>query len=211
MYHKRAYDLLVILFAHLALFPVWIILWVVIPIAIWMEDRGPVLFRQQRIGKDGNSFSLYKFRTMVANAEIDGLATAHEDPRITNVGRVLRRTALDELPQIINILKGDMSFVGPRALPIAMHNEATTEEPRFPERLKVSPGLTGVAQSYLPRHCSPRKRLMYDIIYIKKVSIWLDMRLMLIAVLATITGTWGTGKRTSEISKEKDFTSLRGN
>lgn len=205
MRYKRPYDLMILIVAHLVLFPLWAILWSVIPIAIWLDDKGPILFRQRRVGNHGSDFTFLKFRTMVSNAESDGLATAHKDPRITKVGRVLRRTALDELPQIINILKGEMSFVGPRALPVAMHNEATLEEPRFPDRLTVPPGLTGVAQIYLPRHCAPKRRLRYDLIYIKKANLWLDVRLMFNALLATVTGSWGIGKRESEISSEKDL------
>ena len=195
MWYKRPYDLLVLAVAHLVLLPVWVLLWVFIPLAIWLEDRGPVLFRQRRYGKDGREFTFLKFRTMVLEAEAEGLVTKDHDPRITGVGRFLRRTALDELPQIINILRGDMSFVGPRALPIDMHDEAVQQEPRFPERLRVTPGLTGVAQLYLPRHCHPKRRLRYDLLYIKKATLWLDVRLMLRAAWNTLTGRWGTGFR----------------
>ena len=124
--------------------------------------------------------------------------TTDRDPRVTRVGAFLRRTALDELPQIINILRGEMSFVGPRALPIAMHEEAVKEEPGFTKRLRVTPGLTGVAQLYLPRHCPPRRRLRYDLVYIRKAGLWLDVRLMLLAAWNTLTGKWGTGHRRPE-------------
>ena len=105
---------------------------------------------------------------------------------------------MDELPQVINILRGDMSFVGPRALPPEMHRDAIREEPRFPERLRIIPGLTGVAQLYLPRHCSPRRRLGYDLLYVRRANLWLDVRLMLIAAWNTLTGSWGTGRRRTE-------------
>ena len=199
--YQRAFDLVVLAGAHLflPLLPVWTLLWVLIPLAIWLDDRGPVLYRQRRYGRNGSQFTFLKFRTMAADTEGAGLVTEDHDPRVTRVGKFLRRTALDELPQIINILRGDMSFVGPRALPILMHEEATREEPAFPERLRVVPGLTGVAQLYLPRHCPPRRRLRYDLVYIKKASLWLDVRLMLRAAWNTLTGSWGTGRRAPEV------------
>ena len=198
MLYKRPYDLAVLAVAHLVLLPVWLLLWTLIPLAIWLEDRGPVFFRQQRYGKNGREFTFLKFRTMVVDAEAAGLVTQDQDPRITRVGRFLRRTALDELPQLFNILRGDMSFVGPRALPTDMHDEALKEEPRFSERLQVTSGLTGVAQLYLPRHCPPKRRLRYDLLYIRRASLWLDLRLMFRAASNTLTGRWGTGPRRTE-------------
>lgn len=197
--YKRPYDLAVLVVAHLVLLPVWALLWALIPLAIWLDDRGPIFFRQRRMGKDGREFVFLKFRTMVTGADELGLMTRDQDPRVTRVGAVLRRTALDELPQVINILRGDMSFVGPRALPVRMHEEARKEEPRFAERLMVTPGLTGVAQLYLPRHCAARRRLRYDRLYMKRASLGLDIRLMLRAALNTLTGSWGTGGRRPEV------------
>ena len=196
--YKRPYDLAVLVAAHLVLLPLWVLLWTLIPLAIWLEDRGPIFFRQKRYGKNGSEFTFLKFRSMSPEAEAKGLVTADRDPRVTRVGRFLRRTALDELPQVINILRGDMSFVGPRALPIEMHDEALRIEPRFSERLRVIPGLTGVAQLYLPRHCHHTRRLRYDLQYVKKASLWLDIRLMLRAAWNTLTGSWGTGHRRPE-------------
>ena len=123
--------------------PLWLVLWLGIPLAVWLEDRGPVFFRQRRVGKNGKEFVFLKFRTMVQDAESSGLVTADADPRVTRVGRVLRRTALDELPQVINVLRGDMSFVGPRALPVQMHLDAVAEEPRFDQRTAGHAGHDG--------------------------------------------------------------------
>jgi len=208
--YKRPYDLAVLVVAHLVLLPLWVLLWSLIPLAIWLEDRGPLFFRQQRYGKDGKRFTFLKFRTMVVDAESAGLVTQDQDPRVTRVGRLLRRTALDELPQLINILRGDMSFVGPRALPTDMHDEALKEEPRFSERLQVTSGLTGVAQLYLPRHCPPGRRLRYDLLYIRKAGLWLDIRLMLRAAWNTLTGSWGTGSRRPEGAVATDTASQGG-
>lgn len=203
-WYKRPYDLTVIAVAHL--FPpltvIWILLWTLVPLAIWLEDRGPIFFRQKRSGKDGRVFTFLKFRTMVVDAEAKGLITESEDQRITRVGRFLRRTALDELPQLINILRGEMSFVGPRALPVKMQEEEKLVEPRFDERLQVIPGLTGVAQLYLPRHCPPRRRLRYDLAYVRNAGLWLDVRLMLLAARNTLLGSWGTGHRETEMADQ---------
>ena len=210
--YKRAYDLGVLGMAHLfpLMTPVWVLLWTLIPLAIWLEDRGPVFFRQKRVGKAGREFTFLKFRTMVPGAEAHGLMTSDRDPRITRVGSILRRTALDELPQVINILRGDMSFVGPRALPTEMHKEAAREVGRFAKRLEITPGLTGVAQLYLPRHCHPKRRLGYDLWYIKNAALWLDVRLMLRAARNTLTGSWGTGQLRLESVVEADSRPARG-
>jgi lipopolysaccharide/colanic/teichoic acid biosynthesis glycosyltransferase len=206
--YKRPYDLFVLVVAHIVLFPVWAALWVFIPVAIWLEDRGPIFYSQQRAGKDRRDFMAIKFRTMVPDADRQGLMTGNDDPRVTKVGGVLRRTALDELPQVINIFKGDMSFVGPRALPTEMHEEELLAEPRFAERLSVIPGLTGVAQLYLPRHCPPTRRLRYDLVYVKNASLWLDIRLMLLAAWNTVTGSWGTGHRKVALEVENSGKSM---
>ena len=118
---KRTFDIAILILAHIMLAPIWLILWIVIPVLIWAEDNGPIFFRQKRVGFKGSDFKVIKFRSMYINSEGQGLITSDTDQRITKVGKILRRTALDELPQIINIFKGDMSFVGPRALPPEMH------------------------------------------------------------------------------------------
>jgi lipopolysaccharide/colanic/teichoic acid biosynthesis glycosyltransferase len=125
-------------------------------------------------------------------------STIQDDPRITRVGRLLRRTALDELPQVINLWKGDISFVGPRALPVRMHEEYIKEDPHFVRRLQVRPGLTGPAQIYLPRHCDAEKRLKYDLLYIREASPRLDLKLIMISIWLTLTGMWGAGPREPE-------------
>lgn len=193
---KRPLDLLILVAAHVVLFPLFALLWVAIPIAIWMNDRGPVFFRQARVGKDGRVFSQLKFRTMTVGADQVGpLWTGALDPRVTKVGKLLRKTALDEMPQTVNIWRGDMSFVGPRALPIEMHQGYVAEEPDFVRRLGVRPGLTGPAAINLPRHCSAAERLSRDLHYIENMSLWLDVQLILQSVWLTLTGRWGSGPR----------------
>ena len=194
---KRTFDIAILILAHIMLAPIWLILWIVIPILIRAEDKGPVFFRQKRVGFKGSEFKVIKFRSMYINSEGQGLITSDTDQRITKVGKILRRTALDELPQIINILKGDMSFVGPRALPPEMHEESCGIVKEFGKRLSVLPGLTGVAQIYLSRHCHPRQRLAYDLIYLRRNNMWIDVKLMMIAAVNTLAGKWGTGHRKS--------------
>jgi len=192
MLYKRPFDLTVLVVSHLLMFPMWVALWIVIPLLIWLGDRGPVFYRQQRFGKDGQIFEVLKFRTMIPDSDQLGTAwTNQEDPRVTRVGRILRRTALDELPEIISIWKGDMSFVGPR--PLAVEEQLNIEKtiPSFRSRLQIRPGLTGLAQVY-DRIDNPRTKLSYDLEYIRTMSLWGDLKLMVISVWNTIRARWDT-------------------
>src|SRR5699024_2103632 len=114
-------------------------------ILIKLDSKGPVIFKQSRIGKEGAIFKVWKLRTMIDNAEKTGagLTTAEKDPRITRIGKILRKTSIDEIPQLVNVLKGDMSFVGPRPAPVK-HLEKYSKSDR--ERLQVLPGITGWSQ-----------------------------------------------------------------
>ena len=183
----------------------WIFLAIVVPICIWLDDRGPIFFRQERVGKFGRKFSFLKFRSMVPNAERTSLWTRDRDPRVTRVGRIIRRTAIDEVPQMINILRGEMSWVGPRALPTKMHETAVEEQPRFVKRLEVLPGAVGVAQMYLPRHTLAVRRLRYDLVYIRNASIWLDLRLISWAAVYILSGKWGRGRLRTDQGLEAEL------
>ena len=197
--YKRPFDLALVITAHILLLPFWILIWSLIPLLIWLEDRGPIFYRQERFGLNGRVFNMLKFRSMVRDADTIGAGwTGDGDPSVTRIGRLLRRTALDEVPQVVNILRGDIGLVGPRALPIAMHEQATTEEPLFPARLQVRPGGAGLALLHGPRHCSPRRRLKYDLLYIEKASFWLDVKILLLTLWLAATGRWGTGSRKPE-------------
>ena len=188
--YKRPLDLAILLTSQVALLPLWPLLWVLIPLAIWLDDRGPIFFRQPRAGKDGRVFTMLKFRTMVRNAEELGPAwTIRADPRITRVGRLLRRTALDELPGLVAILRGDMSFVGPRSLALHEQRLLEAEVPGFAERLRVRPGLTGLAQVYDPMD-DARTKLRYDLEYIRRMGVWLDLKLLFLSVSNSLTGRW---------------------
>ena len=192
--YKRAYDLAILGGAHLfpLLTPLWVMLWIVIPVLIWLEDHGPVFYGQERVGKDGKVFRVLKFRTMVPNAEaMTGAVWAVEnDPRITKVGRWLRASALDELPQVLNILRGDMSFVGPRAERPELHEQFVAREPLFAERIRVRPGLTGLAQVNGSYDLPPEEKVRYDLEYMRTMSPWVDTRLMLASVVNTLLRRW---------------------
>jgi lipopolysaccharide/colanic/teichoic acid biosynthesis glycosyltransferase len=174
-------------------------LWLVISAAIKIEDRGPVFYGQARVGRHGRPFRVLKFRSMIPDAEkIHGPVQAEEnDPRVTRVGRLLRATAMDELPQLFNIFKGDMSFVGPRALrpqekEVHGHPDqrAIEEIPGYRERHAVRPGLTGLTQIFLPGDTPRRKKFKYDLLYIRKRGFGFDLRLIVLSFWITFRGRW---------------------
>lgn len=188
--YKRPFDLLVLFASYALLAPLLMLLWAVIPLLIWLEDRGPVFYRQKRAGKNGHAFTVLKFRTMLVDAEKKGPAwTLEGDPRVTRVGRFLRRTALDELPELLSIWKGDMSLVGPRALDVDEQKWLEAQIPGFAQRLGVRPGLTGLAQVYDPPDNASTK-LHYDLEYIKRMNPWLDLKVLSISAVNTLTGRW---------------------
>ena len=179
-------------------------LWALIALAIKIDDGGHVFYSQPRVGEGGREFRAYKFRSMVADAEahVGARQATDGDPRITRVGRWLRATAMDELPQLWSIFRGDMSFVGPRALrpgeiEVSGGGElvALEDVPGFAERCRVVPGLTGVAQIYAPRDIPRRHKFRYDRVYIRNRSFWLDVRLILLSFWITFRGTWEARSR----------------
>jgi lipopolysaccharide/colanic/teichoic acid biosynthesis glycosyltransferase len=188
--YKGWFDLSVLILAHVLLLPLWIFLWTGIPLLIWLGDRGPVFYRQQRMGKNGKPFNVLKFRTMIVDAENQGPSwTTDDDPRVTRVGKILRRTALDELPELISIWQGNMSFVGPRALEVDEHGALEDLIPGFEKRLRVRPGLTGLAQIF-DKGDDPFEKYRYDMEYLEKLSPFLDVRLLLLSVWNTLVAGW---------------------
>lgn len=182
---------------HIALAPLWIVSWTLIPLAIWLYDRGPIFYTQPRLGKGGRVFKVYKFRSMAPDAErMSGAVWASEnDPRITPVGRVLRNRALDELPQVINMFRGDLSLVGPRAERPELADEFADRIPNFHRRLLVRPGLTGLAQVYGRYDTAPHNKLRYDTLYMRRMSPWLDVKLLALSVWVTLTARWQDRER----------------
>jgi lipopolysaccharide/colanic/teichoic acid biosynthesis glycosyltransferase len=172
--------------------------WMLAALAIKLEDGGSIFYSQDRVGRDGRVFRALKFRSMHEDAEraTGPLQARAGDGRVTRVGRVMRATALDELPQLWNILRGDMSFVGPRALrPGEIEIEGGAAVPLeavrgYADRIVVRPGLTGVAQVFAPRDISRRSKFRYDRLYIQRRSFGLDMRLILLSFWISFRGTW---------------------
>ncbi len=190
---KRVFD---VLFCSAILIPVLIIAFLC-AVAVRLDSPGPILFSQVRAGKDGRLMRIYKFRTMVANAEELKASLAHlnvlpppdfkipDDPRITRVGRILRKTSLDELPQFVNVLRGEMSLVGPRPCSISMGSYDLWHC----ERLEVPPGITGLWQLE-GRHVSTfDERLRLDIKYIEEMSLKTDIKLILRTLLVVFKGS----------------------
>lgn len=173
---KRTMDIVLSLIAIVISAPLMLIF----ALCIKLYDKGPVFYTQERLTRDGETFKIIKFRSMRQDSEKDGARLAAKgDKRITPVGKVLRATHLDELPQIFNILKGEMSFVGPRPERREIAEEYEELVPEFRFRLKVKAGLTGYAQVYGKYNTAPYDKLKLDLTYIEKYSIWLDLKLML--------------------------------
>jgi lipopolysaccharide/colanic/teichoic acid biosynthesis glycosyltransferase len=174
-------------------------LWVLISMMVIIEDGFPVIIRQRRIGKAGIIFGTFKFRSMIKTSlrEKVNYQAKNNDVRVTVVGRILRKSALDELPQLLNILRGDMSFVGPRALlPNELENNDDSKTaridaiPGYEKRIAVRPGLTGLAQIFAPRDIPRRHKFKYDLLYIRKMSFRYDLVLIMLSFLISLNCTW---------------------
>ena len=192
---KRAFDMALAGAGLVASLP----LWIVFAAAIALEDGGPVFFSQERVGLNGRVFRALKFRSMIPDAEAKTgpvQATAH-DPRITRVGRLLRATAMDELPQLWNIFIGDMSFVGPRPLRpgevdvLGDGRLVALQDIRgYTDRHRVRPGLTGLAQVYASRDLPRAGKFRLDRLYLKRAGVCLDLKLLLLSFWITGRGKW---------------------
>jgi len=185
---KRLLDLGVVI----GLSPLWVPLAAAVGFAVRYDSKGPALFSQQRVGRDGQAFTLWKFRSMVHGLQAPGVHFAQaEDPRITRVGRFLRRTRLDELPQLWNVLRGHMSLIGPRPEQAAFVREFAGSIPSYPYRHLVRPGLTGWAQvqhGYADSADSTRIKLSYDLYYVAHYSLALDLLIAAKTVKTVFTG-----------------------
>lgn len=185
---KRALDVTVALLGLAISAP----LWALIGVAICLDDRWPVLYRRPCVGEGGRPFYQIKFRSMVRDAErhTGPVLAAENDPRITRVGKWLRRTALDELPQLINILMGEMSFVGPRPERPVLVDRFLAAVPNYVHRFRIRPGLTGLAQVYGCYDTPAKHKLRYDLLYARRRGIWLDARLFALSLVLTARGAW---------------------
>jgi lipopolysaccharide/colanic/teichoic acid biosynthesis glycosyltransferase len=170
---KRAIDIILALFTLIVMSPVML----GVAVAVYWVDRGPVFYAQRRVGRGGREFRMLKFRSMVLSADkIGGYATAERDPRITQVGHFIRRTSLDELPQVINVLAGDMSLVGPR--PDVPAQRSLYSEAEWLQRHSVRPGITGLAQASVRSEATPEERKRLDLHYSRHASVLLDLKII---------------------------------
>ncbi len=195
-FFKRLFDFFICLIVSLILIPVWII----IAIAIKCDSKGPILFKQDRLTKNGKPFKMYKFRSMVVNAEQmgAGLFNYENDPRVTKVGRFLRNTSLDELPQLLNVLKGDIAIVGPRPCVSYELGDYATLNSRYKKRFRMKGGITGLAQIKGRNENSWDEKVTYDNEYIDKFKKW-----GLLLDLKIIFGTIAKVFRKQDIYEEK--------
>ena len=185
---KRVFDIIFSISGFLVTLPFWVI----IPLAIYLKDGRPILFSDTRVGRNKKFYKHFKFRSMAKEAEKESgpVWAAKQDLRVTKVGRILRKTALDELPQLINILKGDMSVVGPRPERPFFVDKFIEKIPGYERRLTVKPGLTGMAQVYGKYDTPAKKKLAYDLEYIGKMNILLDLKLVFLSLLITLSAGW---------------------
>lgn len=186
---KRIFDIIISILAVVFLAP----LFLVTAFLIKCTSRGPVIFTQVRVGKEGQHFEIYKFRTMRVDAEkMSGPVWAKEnDPRLIPIGRFLRKTHIDEIPQFFNVLKGNMSFIGPRPERPIFVEKFKKEIQDYEKRLQVKPGITGMAQvwhRYDETIADVRKKIKYDLLYIRKVCLWTDLMICLRTVRVVFTG-----------------------
>jgi len=190
---KRVFDVLISLLLLTLALPMMVLT----ALVIWLEDRGPILYRQERVGLNGATFEVLKFRSMRVDAEKDGVArwAALNDPRVTMVGNIIRKIRVDELPQLINVLRGEMSFVGPRPERPSIVTDLAREIPSYTYRHVIKPGITGWAQINYPYGASiedSKQKLKYDLYYVKNQNLFLDLIIILQTVRVVL---WPQGVR----------------
>lgn len=202
-FFKRFFDIVLALLILIISAPILLL----IAIAIKIESKGPVIFKQERIGKNGKVFKMYKFRSMCVGAEHtgSGVYSGKGDARVTKVGRILRATSLDELVQVVNILKGDMSFIGPRP-PLTYH--PWTYDKYSQEQLKmfnVRPGITGWAQVNGRKGVEWNKRIELNVWYVEHVSLWLDIKILFKTIFKVFSNAdnVNNGKTVAEVTKDE--------
>lgn len=208
LFLKRLFDIIISLIA----LPFVLIFTIIIGIIIKIEDGGPVFYKAQRIGKNSRIFSMYKFRSMKVNApnilNADGSTyNAKDDPRVTKIGRFIRETSIDEIPQFLNILVGDMSFIGPRASGAGALGEYLEDEK---PKMNVRPGITGYTQAYFRNGLSVREKRLKDAWYAQNVTLWLDIKILFRTVKTVFcrenlyTNEQGTNIKVLEVSNTEN-------
>ena len=183
-FFKRVLDLALAIIA----LPLWLIIFVVIGPIIYLQDKGPIFYNAPRLGKKGGVFIMYKFRSMKVNApdirnEDGSTFNAEDDPRLTKIGKFIRKTSLDETPQLLNVIKGDMSIIGPRP---DLPEQRKLYEDDEDRKLEIRPGVTGYNQAYYRNAVEWKERIRHDVYYIDHVSFWLDVRIILKTVISVL-------------------------
>lgn len=183
-YIKRIIDIIICIMA----LPIFMLLFIIFGFLIKLEDGGPIFYKAERIGKDCKIYKMYKFRSMKVNAPIllnaDGSTyNSKDDPRVTKIGKFIRETSIDEIPQILNVLKGDMSIIGPRASLASVIDTYKADEI---DKMKVRPGITGYTQAYYRNGLSNREKRLKDAWYANNVSFWLDVKIFFKSILTVI-------------------------
>ena len=198
-FFKRLFDILISFFALLVLSPLMLIL----AILVGVTSKGPILFKQDRLGRNGKVFKMFKFRSMVVGAESQGVYSDNKDKRVTKVGKFLRKTSLDELPQLINMLKGDMSLIGPRP-PLTYHPwsiENYTEEQK--RMFDVRPGMTGWAQVNGRKEVEWHKRIELNVWYVDHISFLLDVKIFFMTIFKVFKNEGNENKGATVKEEEK--------
>lgn len=198
-FFKRIFDITISFVALLILLPLMLI----IAILVKTTSKGPVFFKQERLGKDGKVFKMIKFRSMVVGAEAQGVYSDNKDKRVTKIGKFLRKTSLDELPQLINMLKGDMSLIGPRP-PLTYHpwplEQYTLEQKRM---FEVRPGMTGWAQINGRKEVEWHKRIELNVWYVDHISFGLDLKIFFLTIFKVLKNEGNENKGASLIEDNK--------
>lgn len=186
-FFKRLFDIILSLIA----LPFVLLLIIIFAPIIYFTDKGPVFYNAPRLGKKGKVFKMYKLRSMKVNApdikNADGSTyNGDNDPRVTKVGRFMRKTSIDEFPQFLNVLKGDMSFIGPRAHLTTNYKGYDLLDEPHKKRLEVRPGITGYSQAYYRNSITSDKKMENDIYYVENISLWLDIKILFKTVFSVL-------------------------
>ena len=207
-FFKRLFDILVCLWA----LPIFAVIFVVVAILIKADDGGPIFYMAERIGKDGKMIRMFKFRSMKVNSpnilNADGSTyNAKDDPRVTKIGKILRETSIDETAQILNVLKGDMSIIGPRA---SNYRALASYLPDEMDKLKVRPGITGYVQAYYRNNATPHEKRVYDGWYANTLTFMLDVKIIFKTIAVVLgrknlyTSTENANKKAEAPAEAKD-------
>jgi exopolysaccharide biosynthesis polyprenyl glycosylphosphotransferase len=207
--YKRMFDVIVSTMVIIVASPFLLVLFLLIP----LTSKGPALYKQERIGLNGNPYWIYKFRSMIQDAEkgTGPVLATDRDPRITLIGRFIRAVRLDELPQLLNVLKGEMSLVGPRPEREYFINQFKQKIPDYSYRLTVKPGITGLAQVVANYTTPVNDKLRFDLLYVRNYSFWLDLKILLQTIRVVLQREQAQGVKEDNVANQKLLKKLEQN